>query len=85
MPGMVELSQSQLFNAKSLPAHRREPCVAQQFDGNLAADVCAFSKVDYAHSTFAQKSQQPIGPDLALHQRRQRSEIEHRPGSFIQA
>ena len=68
--GMIALRERQLFHAEALPPHGREPSVAQQLDGNLAADVGALGKVNNAHAALAEQPQQSIRPDLALDQRR---------------
>ena len=82
---MIELRERELLHAKALPAHGREPSIAQELDRHLAADVGALGQVDYAHTALAQQAQQSIRADLTLDQRRQRSEVEHCARCLIQA
>ncbi len=61
---MIELRKRSLLGGKALAARRRKPCVAEDLNGNHAAEVLALGKIDDPHATFSKCFQDAVRTKL---------------------
>jgi hypothetical protein len=60
---MIELSKRPLLDGEATAAGGGEFGVAQNFYGNLAAQVFPFRKIDHTHPAFADFPDNPVGTE----------------------
>ncbi len=58
---MIELCERALLGCEALPARRREPGIAQQFESNQTTQVRTLGKIDHSHPAFAQYLANAVG------------------------
>src|ERR1051326_2767339 len=63
--GVIQLRQRPLLTEEALAARRRQPGVAEEFDGHPCAEFLALGQVDYAHAAFSQHMAKPVRSQLA--------------------
>jgi len=59
-----QLRQHALFTGETLTPGRRQPRIAENFDGNDITEIFALGKVHNSHAAFAQKLLYHIGPEF---------------------
>ncbi len=61
---MIELGKGALFGGETGAAGGREPGVAQNFYGDLAAEIFALGEIDDAHAAFAESAEDAVGTEF---------------------